>query len=82
MSDTTHDHQQCLALFAKLSEYLDGELDATICQTIERHLQNCQPCQTCLTTLKRTVALCRSADSHPVPEDFSLRLKEMILNLK
>jgi anti-sigma factor RsiW len=77
-----HDHEQCRALFEKLSEYIDQELDQDTCKLIEKHLKNCQPCQACLATLQQTVALCRemrSSDSGgAVPEEFSKRLRAMI----
>ncbi len=74
-----HQHNQlCKDLFARLSEYLDNELDITDCRAIERHLADCDACQTCLSTLKRTIALCRDADPLPVPEHMSQRLKAMV----
>jgi anti-sigma factor RsiW len=73
-----HDHQQCISLFEKLSEYIDNELDDALCETIERHMQECKPCQACLKTLKQTVAVCREMKPAQVPEDFSKRLRRMI----
>ena len=73
-----HDHQQCRSLFEKLSEYLDNELDQPVCEMIEQHLQQCPPCQACLTTLKQTVAVCREMKTAHVPEDFSRRLRKML----
>jgi anti-sigma factor RsiW len=81
MGKTMHDHQQCRSFFEKLSEYIDHELDPATCEVIEKHLQDCQPCQACLATLKQTVALCRemkSTDSKAIPEEFSKRLRAMI----
>ena len=74
-----HDHQQCRSFFEKLSEYLDDELDQAVCDMIETHLQECPPCQACLATLKQTVAVCRELKSAHVPEDFSRRLRKMLL---
>lgn len=72
-----HDHRQCLALFSKLSEYLDNEVDEATGRTIKNHLQRCKPCQVCLRTLERTVALCRTLDSPPVPKGLSQRLSKI-----
>lgn len=77
--DSEHDHRRCQELFARLSEYLDQELDAVTCQDIERHLAECAPCQACFATLRRTVALCREMPAQEVAsEDFSLRLRAAI----
>lgn len=80
-----HDHnrEDCLAMFARLSEYLDNELDALTCKDIEDHARECIPCKACLETLRQTIGLCRSLapDEKPVPEAFSKRLKTLIRNL-
>jgi anti-sigma factor RsiW len=80
-NDPHHDHQNCIALFEKLSEYIDRELDAPTCQEIEDHIKACKPCQVCLKTLKQTVNLCRNLERHQVPEAFSNRLKDAISGL-
>jgi anti-sigma factor RsiW len=79
--DPHHSHENCLALFERLSEYIDRELDAPTCKDIEAHLQACKPCQVCLETLKQTVAFCRNLERHQVPETFSLKLKTAIFDL-
>jgi anti-sigma factor RsiW len=78
MPDTHHHNRQCRELFAKLSEYLDNELDKVTCRDIEDHLRQCKPCQVCLHTLKRTVALCHELKASSVPQDFSDRLRLLL----
>jgi anti-sigma factor RsiW len=76
-----HDHAACIALFTKLSDYLDNELDAVTCKDIEAHLADCPCCNVCMETLKRTVAFCREADDRPVPETLSKRLQTIVSGL-
>ena len=76
-----HDHTQCIKMFARLSEYIDNELDEITCRDIETHMAGCPPCQACLATLKRTVALCNNMENKPVPRDFSTKLKAFINGL-
>ena len=71
-------HADCLRLFAQLSEYLDNELDEINCDSIERHIDTCVPCQVCLQTLKRTIEICKQTRPRPVPAEFSQRLKNLI----
>jgi anti-sigma factor RsiW len=78
MGDTMHDHHQCRQLFERLSEYIDNELDQVVCDRIENHLKQCEPCQACLQTLKQTVAICHEMKSTRVPQDFSNRLRSML----
>ncbi len=80
MNQSTHDPRQCKELFAKLSEYLDKELDVSVCRKIEEHLSQCKPCQVCLETLKRTVSICRSLQSSPVPDSLLKRLQKLFPN--
>ena len=80
-TDTSPAHTHCLALFEKLSEYIDKELDASTCREIEAHIRACTPCQVCLGTLQQTVDLCRRLRRHPVPETFHLKLKRSITGL-
>lgn len=79
--NTTHDPKKCRWMFEKLSEYIDSELDAVTCRDIERHAQDCIPCQVCMGTLKRTIELCKGMEPDPVPETFSTRLRELIESL-
>jgi anti-sigma factor RsiW len=78
MTGHVHHPENCIAVFEKLSEYLDRELDRAGLREMENHLRDCAPCQVCLETLRRTVTLCGTLEAEPVPESFSRRLREMI----
>lgn len=78
MPESTHDRRKCMALFDKLSEYIDNELDPSTSGKIEKHLRRCNPCQACLETLRRTVSLCRELEPAAMPEDLALHLREMV----
>ena len=64
-----HGDPECRQLFARLSEYLDRELDAADCAAIERHMEDCPPCQTFLESLRRTIGLIRDEGSARLPDD-------------
>ena len=70
-----------MALFERLSEYIDKELDPPTCKEIESHIDACKPCQVCLNTLKQTVEMCKHLKHRQVPEAFSLKLKDAIADL-
>ncbi len=78
---TRNDHDHCREMFKKLSEYIDGELDQSICDAIEEHANNCVACFSCLETLKRTVAICKNLKDQPVPVEFSRKLREITQNI-
>ena len=51
--------RHCKQIFARLSEYLDGELPVKNCRQLERHLKGCRPCIAYLESLKTIVEACR-----------------------
>jgi anti-sigma factor RsiW len=57
-----HDAESCRETFARLSEYLDRELDPGVCQRLETHLDGCPPCRAFLDSLRRTVSLVGGLD--------------------
>jgi anti-sigma factor RsiW len=79
--DRHHHDPHCLALFEKLSQYLDDELDRAACREIERHMHDCQACRNCLETLRRTTQICRQFDEREVPEAFSRHLRRALQSL-
>jgi anti-sigma factor RsiW len=80
-TDTHHSHDNCIALFNRLSEYIDKELDTPTCKEIEAHIKACKPCQVCLGTLKQTVELCKNLEQRQVPEAFTMKLMGAIDDL-
>ena len=78
MSHQDHEHDHCLEMFKKLSEYIDGELDQLNCDELEKHLEDCSACKICMVTLKQTVNLCREVKDNPVPEGFSHKMAAFI----
>ena len=52
--------ERCRRLFAALSDYMDGVIDDAMCDEMDRHLRECEPCQAFLASLQNVVAQCRS----------------------
>ena len=65
-----HGGPECVALFARLSEYMDGELDPAVCAGIDGHMADCEPCRRFLDSLRRAVAHVASLDAPELPENF------------
>ena len=69
---------RCKAMFAELSDYLDEQLDDSLCEELERHMNGCGPCQAFVATLEATIERCRnSARDCPPPEAAKLRQELM-----
>ncbi len=82
MTCKPHDHQRCLELFGKLSEYIDREMDETERRDFEAHVAECLACLSCLQSLKQTIALCKQTGRQPVPAVFSQKLQSMVQDLQ
>jgi anti-sigma factor RsiW len=82
MSDHKHTHEHgkdpaCLEIFARLSEYIDGELPPEDCACIEQHIADCPPCVLFLKQLRESVDAARHFKTPvaPAPVDEQLRQK-------
>ena len=71
----------CQAILANISAYLDGELDRTACDAIERHCQGCPSCAALVNGLRETVGLCRQAASVPLPDAVRQRARDNVRRL-
>lgn len=71
---------ECREIFARLSEYLDGELPPDVCEQMAAHIGDCPPCVEFVESLKKTVGLCKGmkvgveAAPRALPEDLKARL--------
>ncbi len=68
----------CKEMFARLSEFLDGELTQELCEEIQAHLEGCRPCEAFARALRRTVELCRQLPSKPLPEQLRQELRVLV----
>ena len=50
---------RCKAMFAELSNYLDEQIDDSLCNELEKHLDGCGPCQAFLASLQSMIEDCR-----------------------
>ena len=65
---------RCKAMFAELSDYLDEQLDDSLCEELEQHINGCGPCKAFLATLEATIEQCRrSARDCSAPDAAKLR---------
>lgn len=65
----------CEKLKKALAEFLDGELEAAICEQIEQHLIACPDCEIVVSSTRRTLALYRGQSLYvELPLDVRERL--------
>ena len=57
--------RRCKQMFAELSNYLDDELDDSLCEELEKHMDGCEPCKAFLSSLEQAIQ-----DLRRVPGEF------------
>ena len=70
---------RCKAMFAELSNYLDEQLDDSLCEELERHLGDCEPCKAFLSSLEATIELCRTSSAECPASKKAVRLRQQLL---
>jgi len=70
---------RCKAMFAELSNYLDEQLDDSLCEELERHLGGCEPCQAFLASLEATIEQCRTSPADCPSSKKAVRLRKQLL---
>jgi len=74
---------RCKAMFAELSNYLDEQLDDSLCEELEQHLDGCGPCKVFLATLEATIDQCRKSPAESPTGQKTIKLrKELVQNYK
>jgi anti-sigma factor RsiW len=71
----------CREALASISGYLDGDLDSTACDALERHCLACSNCAALVKGLRETVGLCRQAATVPLPDAVRRRALESVRQL-
>jgi len=59
----------CQELVARLSDYIDGTLDAALAAEVEGHVATCHGCNVVLDTTQCTILLARAARTTALAED-------------
>lgn len=68
----------CREMARYLSDYVDGDLDASIRQVIEAHGGECPPCRAFVRTLSRTVEFVQRQPREPLSPEIKKALCEAL----
>lgn len=72
--------RNCKQMFAELSDYLDEELDDSLCAELEKHMDGCEPCQAFLASLEKSIEQCRTAPNEPLDPSRAAKLRRELLS--
>lgn len=70
--------KKCLEYINDLNDYLDGEIDPSLCAEIEAHVGECNNCSIMVDTLRQTVKLCREGKEEKLPESLENKLNGIL----
>jgi len=68
----------CDELLAMLNEYVDGSLDPGVCETFEKHLAGCNPCQVVVDNIRQTITLYKDGQPYELPAAFHRKLHDAL----
>jgi len=69
---------KCENMLASLGDYLDGELQASLCAEIEAHMKGCDKCRLVVDNLKKTVQVFKAGKAVELPPDIQARLHQAL----
>jgi len=61
-----------------LSQYLEGEVDATMCERMEQHVKRCPSCGGVCQSLRDVLSACRAYGTKPVPSEVRLAVRRAV----
>ena len=71
--------RRCKEMFAELSNYLDDELDDSLCEELEKHMDGCEPCKAFLSSLEESIKQCRVAANESPDSRVAARLRRDLM---
>lgn len=71
--------RRCKEMFAELSDYLDEELDDSLCVELEKHMNGCEPCKAFLASLERSIEECRTVPREAADPRVAANLRRILL---
>ena len=72
--------RRCKEIFAELSDYLDDELDDSLCEELEKHMHGCEPCLAFLASLEKSIEHCRHAPNELPDPNAAAKLRRDLLS--
>ncbi len=69
---------KCEEILKALNDFIDGELDPSMCEELEEHLKGCNPCQVVVDNIRKTITLYKAGEVYELPPEFHKRLCECL----
>ena len=66
--------KKCSEYIQEISDYIDGEVDESLCRDLEEYLKDCENCRILVDTLRQTFVLSRDGKREELPEKLREKL--------
>lgn len=70
----------CREMFAELSNYLDEQLDPSLCEELQKHMDGCEPCKAFLSSLEESIQQCRTAENESPDPRVAAKIRRELLS--
>lgn len=57
----------CDDLLQQLNAYIDGEIDPAVCENLQKHLADCNPCRIVVDNIRQTISIYKDDQQIDVP---------------
>jgi hypothetical protein len=68
----------CDELLKALNEFVDGDVESSLCQEFKEHLAGCNPCQVVVDNIRKTITLYRDGVPYEMPPELHDRVRECL----
>ena len=69
---------KCREILKRLSDYLDRDLDPSLCRQIDSHMKGCKPCAAFINTLRKTVGVLKRQPRAALSSSLRSRLRRRL----
>ncbi len=69
---------KCEDLLLMLNDYVDGDIDPSICEQFEKYMTDCDPCRVVVDNIRKTIALYKEEEIYETPVEFKERLHQAL----
>jgi len=69
---------KCEELLRMLNDYVDGDIDPGVCEEFQKHLDECNPCEVVVDTIRKTITLYKESGVYEIPVEFRERLHQVL----
>ena len=68
----------CEEILAALNDYVDGVRETAVCEALEEHLADCNPCRLVVDNIRKTITVYKAGQQIELPADVQESLHSIL----